>query len=211
MAVPLLEAEAPPTAVRAGGPGGPAARRDGDGDRGSGLDPARFGLWAFLGTVSMLFAGFTSAYVVRRAAADFRPFAVPDLLVWNSLALLASSATLELARRRLRGWDLAGARAFLSATGLLGGLFALGQLLVWRQLAGQGVYLASNPHSSFFYVLTGLHGLHLAGGLIWFGVVRRRLSRLTLTPGQDGLGLFAAYWHYLDALWIYLALLLFVF
>jgi len=213
MAVPLLETEAP-LATRSGGPSGFGAERDDARDGESGgfaLDPSRIGLWAFLGTISMLFAGFTSAYVVRRAGADFRPFAAPSLLWWNSLALLASSVALELARRRLRGWDLPAARGFLAATGILGALFAAGQLAAWRQLAAQGVFLATNPHSSFFYVLTGLHGVHLAGGLVWFGVVRMRLSRMTLTPGQDGLGLFATYWHFLAALWLYLALLLFVF
>src|SRR5215510_3676826 len=110
MAAPLLEAEAT-SLPRAGGPGGFVdSPRPGDGDGAGGLafDPARFGLWAFLGTISMLFAGFTSAYVVRRAAADFRPLAAPGLLWWNSLLLLASSATLELARHRLRAWDLPG-------------------------------------------------------------------------------------------------------
>lgn len=214
MAAPLLEAEAPPAADRTGGTHGFAAPPDEgrDGRRhGFAVDPTRFGLWAFLGTVSMLFAGFTSAYIVRRAAADFRPLAIPSLLWWNTLVLLASSASLELARRRLRAWDLSGTRGFLSATGILGTLFAVGQLLAWRQLAAQGIFLATNPHSSFFYVLTGLHALHVAGGLVWFGVIRVRLSRMALTPGQDGLGLFATYWHYLGALWIYLALLLFVF
>jgi cytochrome c oxidase subunit 3 len=214
MAAPLLEAEAAPAAPRTRGPHGfggtPDDTRDGGGG-GFALDPTRFGLWAFLGTVSMLFAGFTSAYVLRRASADFRPFAAPALLWWNTLVLLASSVALEVARRRLRGWDLPGARGFLSATGLLGVLFAAGQLLAWRQLAAGGLFLATNPSSSFFYLLTGMHGLHLAGGLAWFGVVRVRLARLALTPGQDGLGLFATYWHYLAALWIYLVLLLFVF
>jgi cytochrome c oxidase subunit 3 len=214
MAVPLLETEAPP-APRTGGPRGFGDPPDGGHDGASGsaaaLDPTRLGLWAFLGTITMLFAGFTSAYVVRRAGADFRPFAAPALVWWNTLVLLASSAALEVARRRLRGWDLSAARGFLSATGLLGVLFTAGQLLAWRQLAAQGVYLSTNPHSSFFYVLTGLHALHLAGGLVWFGVVRGRLSHMRITPGQDGLALFATYWHYLAALWIYLALLLFVF
>jgi cytochrome c oxidase subunit 3 len=214
MAAPLLEAEAPAAVARAGGRGGFAeVPSHGGDDRGGGwtADPARFGLWAFLGTISMLFAGFTSAYIVRRAGADFRPIAAPDLLWWNSLVLVGSSVALELARRRLRAWELAGARRFVSATGLLGTAFAAGQLLVWRLLADRGIFLASNPHSSFFYVLTGLHALHLAGGLVWLAVLRVRLSRLAVTPGQDGLGLLAAYWHYLDALWIYLALLLFVF
>ena len=198
------DAGAPPTVPR-GGDGGGEPRPS------FGADPARFGLWLFLGTVCMLFIGFTSAYVVRRSSGGWRPIAPPPLLWLNTAALLASSGVLEMARRRLRGWDLPGARLALSLTGALGLLFVAGQLGAWRSLAGQGVFLATSPHSSFFYLLTGLHAVHLLGGLVWFAVAVVRLRRLTLTPGADGLGLFATYWHFLGGLWVYLFLLLFVF
>jgi cytochrome c oxidase subunit 3 len=99
----------------------------------------------------------------------------------------------------------------VAATGLLGALFAVGQVMAWRVLAARGYYLDSNPHNSFFYVLTGAHLVHLAGGLVWFGVVLSRVRRLAYVPGEDGLGLFATYWHFLAGLWVYLLLLLFVF
>ena len=76
--------------------------------------------------------------------------------------------------------------------------------------AAQGVFLATNPHSSFFYMLTGLHGLHLLGGLFWFAAVLVDVRRMAYTPGEDGLRLFATYWHFLGALWLYLLVLLFV-
>lgn len=189
----------PPAGGDAGGPGGSVA-----------ADPTRLGLWLFLGTVSMLFVGFTSAYLVRRASADWRPLAAPALLYWNTLAILASSVTLEVARRRLRGWAPADAVRWVAATGALGVLFAIGQIMAWRVLAARGFYLETNPHNSFFYVLTGAHLVHLAGGLVWFGVVLSRVRRLAYVPGEDGLGLFATYWHFLAGLWIYLLLLLFV-
>lgn len=174
-------------------------------------DPARFGVWAFMGTVSMLFIGFTSAYLVRKTGADWRPLAPPPILWANTLVLLASSASLERARRLFRAWDLPAARKWIGATGVLGGLFVAGQVGAWRSLAAQGIYLASNPHSSFFYLLTGLHALHLLGGLAWFGAVVARLRRMAYAPGEDGLGLFANYWHFLALLWLYLFFLLFVF
>lgn len=215
MATGALDHKAPPPRIEGGGPPlrPPLAEGHGrPGGDGSGLlgDPARFGLLAFLGTVSMLFIGFTSAFILRRASADWRPLAAPPVLWLNTAVLLASSVTLEGARRRLREWDLASMRPLLSATGLLGGLFILGQFAAWRALRAQGVFLATNPHSSFFYVLTGLHILHLLGGLGWFGVVVMRTRRLALTPGVDGLALFATYWHFLGALWLYLVFLLFV-
>lgn len=188
----------------------PSLPDDGDGGQGLFGDTRRFGLLAFMGTVSMLFVGFTSAYIVRRASADWRPLAAPLLLWVNSIVLLASSATLEGARRRFRGWDLRGAQVLVAATGALGLLFVLGQLGAWRALAAQGVFLASNPHSSFFYMLTGLHALHLLGGLVWFATVAVRMRRMAFAPGTDALGLFALYWHFLSALWLYLLYLLFV-
>jgi cytochrome c oxidase subunit 3 len=199
-----------------GGDGGrPAGIGGGDGDRGDGApgvlgDVSLFGLWAFLGTVSMLFIGFTSAYMIRRASYDWRPLSPPAILWWNTAALLASSAALEAARKRLRDWDLRALFPWVAATGFLGVLFLGGQLLAWRQLAARGLFLASNPHNSFFYVLTGAHLVHLLGGRAWFAVVLVQVRRLGLTPGEDGLRLFATYWHFLGALWLYLLVLLFV-
>ena len=83
-------------------------------------------------------------------------------------------------------------------------------MAAWRILASLGVFLASNPHSSFFYMLTGVHLVHLAGGLAWFAVTYTKLRRLDYAPGDDGLGLFAVYWHFVGGLWAYLLLLLYV-
>jgi cytochrome c oxidase subunit III len=214
MSTPVLD---PPPSVEPlhdGGRGGAPPRPDGDdggeGSRGAASDPHRFGLWLFLGSLTMLFVGFTSAYVVRRAAADWADLPTPGVLWIGGALLLASTATLEIARRRLRGWDLSGARSWLGLTGLLGALFLAGQLAAWQRLARLGVYLATNPHSSFFYVLSGLHALHLVVGLIWFGVVMWKVRRLAVTPGSDALALFATYWHFLTALWVYLFVLLFL-
>jgi cytochrome c oxidase subunit III len=172
-------------------------------------DTARVGMLAFLGTISMLFIGFTSAYILRQASADWRPLSPPRVL-WVSTAILAlSSVALERARRGLRTWNVGAARRGVVATGVLGALFLCGQVLGWRALAAQGVFLATNPHSSFFYMLTGLHGLHLMGGLIWLVPVTLRVRRMEYTPGTDALGLVALYWHFLGALWLYLVYLLF--
>jgi cytochrome c oxidase subunit 3 len=207
--------EQPPVANRDAGAGSPPAPGAGGGDPGPGdggllADPARLGLWLFLGTITMLFIGFTSAYVARRASADWRPLAPPALLWVNSAFLLASSVTVERARRRLKRWE-PGVVAWLGATGALGALFVAGQVAAWRSLTAQGVLLAANPHNSFFYLLTGLHVVHLLGALAWFLVVLWKARRMAYTPGQDGLGLFATFWHFLGALWVYVFLLLFVF
>jgi cytochrome c oxidase subunit 3 len=164
-----------------------------------------------MGTASMLFIGFTSAYILRRASADWQPLHAPGILWLNTAVLFLSSATVERSRRRLAGWDLPGAQRWLALTGLLGLLFATGQGLAWQALAASGVFLASNPHSSFFYVLTGVHLAHLFGGLVWFVAVQSRVRRLDYPPGEDGLRLFATYWHFLAVVWAYLLFLLFVY
>jgi cytochrome c oxidase subunit 3 len=195
------------------GPPGADVRRFGDGGDRPSPSPqaiARFGVWLMLGTMSMMFIGFTSSYMVRRIAGDWRPIPLPGILWVNTLALLASSAVLEMARRALKAWDLPGAQRWLGLTGLLGLAFAGGQLLAWKSLAALGVFLASNPHSSFFYMLTGVHLVHLAGGLIWYAVTFTRLRRMAYAPGEDGLGLFAVYWHFLGGLWVYLLFVLYV-
>jgi len=216
MPAELLERSAPGTVP--GDAGRPPRNGHGGGDpdrRGEGAAPgvfgdtARVGLWAFLATVTMLFMGFTSALLLRRASADWQPLQPPSLLYASSAALVLSSIALGIARRRLLNWDLAGSRSFLLASGLLGLAFVAAQLGAWRQLAAQGVFLATNPSSSFFYVLTGIHILHLLGGLAWWSVVALKLRRMAYAPGEDGLGLFATYWHYLGVLWLYLLLLMF--
>lgn len=159
----------------------------------------------------MLFLGFTSAYILRRSSTDWAPLRVPSLLAVSTGILLASSGAVELARRRLRDWDPAGALRFLGAAGLCGAGFIAAQLGAWRQLADAGVFLATNPHSSFFYVLTGVHVVHVMGGLGWFILLVVRLRRMALLPGSDGLGLFATYWHFLGGLWLYLLGLLFLY
>jgi cytochrome c oxidase subunit III len=158
----------------------------------------------------MMFIGLTSAYLVRQVANDWRALPAPGILWWNTAALLTSSISLEASRRSLRRCRAAAAFQALLATGLLGLAFALGQLQAWRVLTSRGLSLASNPHSSFFYVLTGLHVVHLTGALVWWAVALVRLRGLELAPGRDPLRLLATYWHFLTGLWLYLLYVLFV-
>jgi cytochrome c oxidase subunit 3 len=158
----------------------------------------------------MLFIAFTSAYMLRRQEAGWTPIVLPAVLWLNTAVLLASSGTLEWARGRAARDDQAGLRQALGWTAGLGAAFVLGQVVAWRQLVRQGVYIASNPHSSFFYLLTGAHGLHLLGGLAALAVVLvRAYQRRYTSEEHTGLNVFALYWHFLDGLWLYLFALLF--
>lgn len=212
MSSSVLERRARDVGHRAGEPPAPGGDDGGRGRRDDGgvfADTGRVGLYAFMATVTMLFLGFTSALLLRRASPDWQPLRAPGLLYLSSAALAISSLALQGARRRLLGFDLRGCERWTWATGGLGALFVAAQLGAWRQLAAQGVFLSTNPSSSFFYVLSGLHAVHLLGGLGWFAVVLSRLRRMAFAPGEDGLALFATYWHFLGGLWLYLLLLMF--
>lgn len=185
----------------------------GDHGRESGvpLNTAQVGLWALLGTLSMLFAGFTSAYLIRREGVDWRPLSTPPILWFNTALLFASSMTLEAARASVRDWRTEAVKRWVLATTLLGLSFLFGQLLAWRQLAAQGVFLSTNPHSSFFYMLTGIHAAHLLGGIFALLYALNRVRRRGWAPTQPtAINLCATYWHFVDGLWVYLFFLIFV-
>lgn len=189
-------------------------------------EPAQTGVWIGIATISMSFAAFTSALVVRQGgAADWRHLEIPPLLYVNTLILLASSGTLEWARRSMTraprdadrtlagtsGTSVAPSPALLSglyATLALGLLFVCGQVLAWRSLARQGLFLSTSPNSSFFYVFTALHGLHVLGGIAGLSYVLHRLGAARGAVPTGALGAAALYWHFMDGLWLYLLLIL---
>lgn len=195
---------------RDGGGSGAPSPQGNDPDSNPLGDPTRLGLWLFLGTVSMLFIGFTSALLVRRASPDWLPLRAPALLWFNTAALLLSSATLEVARRSLRAQQYFAVRRWVGLTGVLGVVFVAGQVGAWQGLAAQGVFLSTNPSSSFFYMLTGVHVAHVLAALIWYAVALARVHRRALLPAGDALDLFATFWHFLAGLWAYLLFILFV-
>ena len=174
------------------------------------FDTGKLGLWAFLATLSMLFVGFTSAYLVRRTGSDWQPILMPHILWLNTVLLLSSSITLEAARASMRRRRTAVLNGWLLATTLLGMAFLVGQLFAWRQLAAQGIYVPTNPHSSFFYMLTGVHALHLLGGILALLYALGRAWRSRLASAEpNALNLCATYWHFVDGVWLYLFLLMF--
>ncbi len=176
------------------------------------LSAGQIGLWVFLASITMLFAGFTSAIFVRRTAADWQPMVAPGLLWLNTAFLLSSSITIERVRGFVRLGRWQSARVWLLGTTLLGVLFLAGQIAVWRELVARGVYLSGNPHSAFFYILTGAHAVHLAGGLAALAYLLARFrSASRNSASESSLKLCATYWHFLDGLWIYLFVVLFVF
>ena len=199
----------------------------------------RIGMFFALAAVVMLFVSFTSAYIVRqgvgtwsdasaRYVTDWRPLTLPPILWVNTALLLASSFTLAMARRTLarklkaaprRRTSLAAAPAlivnnqhaipWLGITFVLGAGFLIGQLLAWEQMRHLGIFVSTNPSSSFFYVLTGTHGVHLLGGVLalaYAGITS--LLRKPLVTRFMVVDVTALYWHFMDFLWIYIFALL---
>jgi cytochrome c oxidase subunit 3 len=116
---------------------------------------------------------------------------------------------MECSKRALRGNRISAMKRWLVITGILGTGFLLAQIAAWQQLVRAGVYIPSTLHSGFFYVLTGVHGLHLLGGIVAMAVVLGKAFRHRLTlASHEPLSLCAVYWHFMDGLWVYLAILL---
>jgi len=183
--------------------------------------PAQTGVWVAVSAIAMSFAALTSALVVRQGSgADWQRFALPRILYLDTLILISSSYTLELARTRfaaralMRSDDGAQARTlrsnglyWLNITLTLGLFFVAGQVLAWQRLASEGLFLATSPSSSFFYLLTAMHGLHLLGGVLGLIYVGYRL-RHNARNAQTSLGTAAVYWHFVDLLWVYLLMVI---
>jgi cytochrome c oxidase subunit III len=172
------------------------------------------GIWVGLFAITMSFAAFTSALFVREGTADWSHLALPSILYLNTLVLLTSSFTLESARRALYGstatQDCDGtkkATAWVLVTLMLGLGFCAGQFRAWQDLRAEGIYLATNPNSSFFYLLTFLHALHVLVGILVLVYVAGRLVGSHRTLRRSLFQNTAIYWHFMAVLWVYLLLL----
>ena len=177
------------------------------------------GIWVCVCAIFMCFAALISALVVREGAStDWRHLALPRILYFNTLVLMLSSYTLEVCRHRFAAsvrqeagpseTPLPDLFPWLYATILLGSIFVVGQYLAWRALEASGFYLATNPSSSFFYVLTAMHGLHVLGGMAGLIYMARRLARSFSIKQASALGATAVYWHFMGFLWIFLFLVM---
>jgi cytochrome c oxidase subunit 3 len=198
------------------------------------LRRARLGLLVALTPILMLFVSFTSAYIARQGlptldpqtnllVKDWIPVKLPALLVVNTFVLLLSSLGMELARRQFRGEALLAAAKttpeissgeqnkmpWLAMTLVLGLLFLFGQWTAWRQLAASGFYVSSTPSSSFVYLLTGTHAVHLMGGVLALFVASiAALFRRALATRSIVIDVTAWYWHFMALLWVYILCLL---
>lgn len=204
-----------------GGGGGrpPNGGDDGDdGDYGKGWrreppSPRRFSTGIAIGMVSILmfFMALASAFLLlHHSSRVWVAVHLPPILWANTAVLIASSFILERARLRLSNGDVPSFRKLWLVTTVMGLLFVTGQLVAWRELVAQGVYIASNQASSFFYIFTGAHGVHLLGGLaaLLFVLLRNfEKSQVSMSLAAE---ITSYYWHFMDGLWIFLFALLYL-
>lgn len=198
----------PPPNDSGGGDGG--GRGDGAEARARGT--YLLGIYLALATITMFFMALVSAYIVRKGVGnDWQALAPPRILWLNTVVLVASSVTLEIARRRLARGDFASFRNWWGISTALGLLFLAGQLVAWRQLMEAGIFLATNPSSAFFYLLTASHGAHLLFGvalLVAVAVRRWQPAPGRLLTRSIAADVTSVYWHFMDGLWVFLFLLL---
>jgi len=204
-----------------GGGGKPPAGRDG-GDSGDGgkrvpgsSSARKYAIAIALAMVAILmfFMAIVAAFLVLRATSTsdkWNTFRVPALLWFNTIVLLSSSATLELARKRLSALDPSGFKKLWMLTTSLGIAFVLGQIIAWRELVVAGIYGSKSQAAAFFYLFTVAHAVHLFGGicaLLYVGLRRFKHSEMTRAAAAE---VTSYYWHFMDGLWVFLLMLLYL-
>ena len=183
------------------------------------VPPARIALWVFLAVITSLFGLFISAYFIRMghghgadhgAITDWHSVSKPPILWFNTAMLVLSSVAMQMARGALKSNKRARVNGYLVAGGVFAILFIAGQLIGWQQLHASGYGMTQGPAGAFFYVLTGVHGLHLFGGLIvWLKtVIRMRKREVELIDVRLSIELCTVYWHYLLLVWLVMFTLL---
>src|SRR5688572_4450010 len=169
------------------------------------MHPKKFALWLFIVTVIMIFAALTSAYIVRQADGNWLIFDLPNLFLVTTAIILVSSGTMHWAYLSVKKNNLESAKIAMAVTTVLGISFLVGQYMAWGQLVENSIYLVGNPSGSFVYVISGLHGLHIVGGLVFLIIVLFSIFRSKIhSKNLLRIEMCATYWHFLDGLWLYL-------
>jgi cytochrome c oxidase subunit 3 len=177
------------------------------------LHPYQFYLWGGLGSIVMMFAGLTSAYIVKKGQANWLDFELPNIFIVSTVVILLSSFTVQMAVKKHKEQNENQYRGFLAVTAILGALFIILQIQGFQQLEANSIALVglrSNSAASFLFVITGLHILHVLGGviaLIWISF--KAFSTKNNINNDLPVKLISNYWHFVDILWVYLFVFLY--
>jgi cytochrome c oxidase subunit 3 len=169
------------------------------------IHPHKFTLWVAMGSITMMFAGFTSAYIVKSNMAGWEPVRMPNIFYLSTFLILLSSGTIYLAKRKFQERAMSQYRVLVTVTAALGLLFMLTQYLGFSELWMQKITFSESVAGSFFYVISGVHGLHVLGGVIALMVIfARAFSSSTRYYSANPIEVVSIYWHFVDVLWLYL-------
>jgi cytochrome c oxidase subunit 3 len=171
------------------------------------IHPQKFALWAAMASITMMFGAFTSAYIVKQAAGNWLEFSMPIAFYISTLVILCSSFALHRSFAQFKQSNETPYKLWLSLSFVLGILFVVLQYMGWLELYTIGVDLKGNVSGSFFYLLSGIHALHVLGGLAALSVALIHAYSLPFRPSAQRIHRFdlvVNYWHFVDILWIYL-------
>lgn len=170
------------------------------------MHPKKFIVWLFIVSIFMMFAGWTSAFIVARSEGGLLNIELPKLFTITTVILLVSSVTIHLAKRAARKDNLVAVRLMLGFTFLLGTAFLIGQWLGFGKFVEQDIFfIGGSSVQSFLYVLPFMHGLHIIAGLIFVAIVLYRSFRFKVhSKNLASMEMCATFWHFLDGLWLYL-------
>ena len=169
------------------------------------MNPKKFAMWLFIGSVVMLFASLTSAYIVRQAEGNWLYFELPGILTISTIVILLSSVTMQWAYWFAKKDNLRLVKMLVSITTLLGAIFLVLQFFGWQDLVNKQVYLVGNPSGSFLYVITGLHGVHIISAMVFLIIVLVSTFQYKVhAKSLLKIEMCTTYWHFLGGLWLYL-------
>jgi cytochrome c oxidase subunit 3 len=173
------------------------------------MHPKKFALWLFMVSVVMVFAGLTSAYIVRQAEGNWLEYDLPAIFYYTSGLVIVSSAFLQFAYFSAKKDNISNLRLGLIGSVLFGLAFLIGQWYSWVALVDKEVFFVGNPAGSFLYVFTGLHAAHLISGVIFLIIVLISTFRYQVhSQSMNVLEMATTYWHFLGGLWLYLFMFL---
>ncbi len=176
------------------------------------MHPKKFAMWLFMGSVMMLFASLTSAYIVRQAEGNWLYFELPALFYYTTAIIFVSSVTMQWAYFAAKRNEVGLVKTLVIITSVLGVAFLVGQFLAWGDLVRNSIHFVGNPSGSFLYVITGLHGLHIVSAVIFLLIVLNSAVKLRIhSKNMAQMEMCTTYWHFLGVLWIYLFIFLLVF
>ncbi|MDG1105383.1 MAG: cytochrome c oxidase subunit 3 [Cyclobacteriaceae bacterium] len=173
------------------------------------VNAKKFALWLFIVSICMLFAGLTSAYIVKKSDGRWLQFDMPDMFLYSTLVLFLSSIAMHWTYLKAKNNSLKAVKIGITATAAIAVVFFYMQYLSWVELVAQDVFLVGNPSGSFVYIFSGLHLAHLIGGLVFLLVVfLDTMNYKVHSKSMLAIEMCTTYWHFLGGLWIYLYLFL---